>query len=94
MGGWAEQPRPAQVLSQRFGFRKPDFPSLQEQITVVDIAMETDGANMNEVNEAQEGLVVFLVKYIFYLSLHTKKYYECSVFNHLETSAPFCLFMV
>lgn len=63
---------------------------------IVDIAMETYLATVKEVSEAQEGLVVafFLVKYIFYLSLHTKKYYECSVFNHLETSAPFCLFMV
>lgn len=93
MGGAAPTGSGAVTESQVW-FQKPDFPSLQEQITVVDIAMETDGANMNEVNEAQEGLVVFLVKYIFYLSLHTKKYYECSVFNHLETSAPFCLFMV
>lgn len=80
MAGWAEQPPPAQA-----GL---DLPSLQLKAV---IAMETDGANMNE---AQEGLVFFfLVKYIFYLSLHTKKYYEC-LFNHLETSAPFRLFMV
>lgn len=90
MGGAAPTGSGALTESQ-VCFQKLDFPSLQQQLKVVDIDMETDGANVNEVNEVWWG---FLVKYIFYLSLHTKKYYECSVFNHLETSAPFCLFMV
>lgn len=50
-------------------FQKLDFPSLQGQPKGVEIVMETDGVNMNKVNEAQEGLVFFFGKiYILFIS--------------------------